>query len=213
MVLVAVHGSSTHTGSGQTAVGGDRRHPLRDALSLPLPLPPSTLGLVLPPHAGHCGPLGCGRRPFVGGWKRRMIHHSRRQLPAIAAGSRQITCNPRLAERSQRNGPQASTQAAEGKNVGTRPATDTSQPLLARGPSPGVCRRRPTTRRPSPWQGGARGESGVAGSKARTGNAHELTSRHEGHLRAVAPRCQLIHQRRGEKKRRARQAQAGKDRA
>jgi len=65
-------------------VGGDRRHTQRDALSLPLPLPPSTLVLVVLPPAGLCALVGCGRRPFC----RRLAAPDGPSQPPAAAGNR-----------------------------------------------------------------------------------------------------------------------------
>ena len=95
---------------------------------------------------------------------------------ATAAGSRQNTRLRRLAERSWLGGPPR--QAAEGKSAGTRPTNGTREVLSVRRPAPGIWRRRPTTTRPPPRQGGERGESGVVGRKTRTGKARSLTSRH-----------------------------------
>jgi len=87
----------------------------------------------------------------------------RRRPPAIAAGSRQNTRLRRLAERSRLGGPPR--HAGEGKRAGTRPTNDTRELLSVRRPAPGIWRRRPTTTRPPPRQGGTRGESGAVGKK------------------------------------------------
>jgi len=104
----------------------------------------------------------------------------RRRPPAIAAGSRQNTRLRRLVERSRLGG--LPREASEGKSAGTRPTHDTRELLSVRRPAPGIWRRRPTTTRPPPRQGGARGESGVVGRKTRTEKARSLTSRHERSL-------------------------------
>ena len=104
----------------------------------------------------------------------------RRRPPAIAAGSRQNTRLRRLVKRSRLGGPPR--EASEGKSAGTRPTNDTRELLSVRRPAPGIWRRRPTTTRPPPRQGGTRGESGAVGRKARTEKARSLTSRHERSL-------------------------------
>jgi len=121
--LSRVYGRSPCTGYLTNVInptGGDRRHPLRDALSLPLPLPPSTLGLVLPPPAGHCGPVGCGRRPFC----RRLAAPDSPSQPPAAAGSRGRQPpehpQPAAAGNRGRQPPEHPTPAAAG-NRGPQP--------------------------------------------------------------------------------------------
>jgi len=122
-------------------VGGDRRHPLQDALSLPLALPRSTLGLVLPPPAGNSGAVGCGRRPFC--------RQSAVEWSVTAAGGRR-----------QSRPVSARTLAAGGRRQ--------SRPGAARTPDTGGRRSSlPAAARTPPVGGWPTGRSGVVRSRPR----------------------------------------------